>query len=150
MRGERGVTHKTLEQETTAHVPFQPRKTVLELFKVVFVFWEQLRSHYFFSLNPNMWQGLCPNKAGQPTYSGSPVQLRLGMEETFLVFIISFLTVNCFVRPESILVLSVYIRSVFSIPTSSQKSEHDPVMTHVSPPHLRTGSLPAPASLPQP
>lgn len=65
MRGERGVTHKTLEQETTAHVPFQPRKTVLELFKVVFVFWEQLRSHYFFSLNPNMWQGLCPNKAGQ-------------------------------------------------------------------------------------
>lgn len=79
MRGERGVTHKTLKQETTAHVPFQRRQTVLELFKVVFVFWEQLRSHYFSPLNPNMWQGLCPNKAGQQTHSASSVPLRRGM-----------------------------------------------------------------------
>lgn len=78
MRGERGVTHKTLKQETTAHVPFQRRQTVLELFKVVFVFWEQVRSHYFFPLNPNMWQGLCPNKAGQQTHSASSVPLRRG------------------------------------------------------------------------
>lgn len=36
------------------------------------------------------------------------------------IYNLFFLTVNCFVRPESILVLCVYIRSVFSIPISAQ------------------------------
>lgn len=138
MRGERGVTHTTLEQETTAHVPFQPRKTVLELFKVVFVFWEQLRSHCFFSLNPNMWQGLCPNKAGQQTHSGSSVPLRRGMSRDIpCIYNLSFfffLTVHFFVRLESILVLCLH-EVCFFHPNICPNSEYDTFMRDISPPH---------------
>lgn len=151
MRGERGVTHKTLEQETTAHVPFQPRKTVLELFKVVFVFWEQLRSHYFFSLNPNMWQGLCPNKAGQQTHSGSFVPLRRGMSRDipciYNLFFNSKLFCQTGVNSGFVFTWGVFFPSQY-LPKLSIWHCHFPT-TFPKPNHTRNLTMPLPLPIPK-